>query len=115
MTLRPLNDNIVIKIDPESNQVMTGSGITLYKPDGACEHVLNTGEVVSTGAGKKCRKGTVPTGVEPGDGVLFIKFIAGYTETNKAIQHVIGKNLAVIKPKDILLVYDRKHPPKFTQ
>lgn len=116
MDIRPMNDNILIQVDPEANQIATESGVTLYKPDGACEHVLNTGVVLATGPGRKYDSGKiVPTGVEPGDGVLFIKFIATYTETGKSIQHVIGKNKAMIKPGDVLLVYDRKNPPKFTQ
>lgn len=116
MNVKPMNDNILIKLDPEVDQIATESGVKLFKPQGACEHVLNTGEVVATGSGKKFESGKiVPTGVEPGDGVLFIKFVAGYTETNKAIQHVVGKDMAIIKPSDVLLVYDRKNPPKFTQ
>jgi len=114
--IRPLNDNILIQVDAEVDKIATESGVTLYKPQGACEHVLNTGVVLATGAGKKHSSGKiVPTGVAPGDGVLFIKFVASYTETSKAVQHVIGKNKAIIKPNDILLVFDREKPPKFTQ
>lgn len=116
MSIQPMNDNILIEIDEETDQIATETGVKLFKPAGACEHVLNTGVVVATGKGRKFASGeVVPTGVQPGDGVLFIKFIAGYTETNKAIQHVVGKNMALIKPGDVLLVYDRKNPVKFTQ
>lgn len=116
MDVRPMGDNILIEVDPEQDQIATESGVKLFKPQGACEHVLNTGVVLATGPGKKYDSGKiVPTGVEPGDGVVFIKFVAGYTETGKAIQHVVGKNKSIIKPNDVLLVYDRKNPPKFTQ
>lgn len=116
MIVHPHGDSILIKLDPQTNVIDTESDVTLYKPDGAHEHVLRTGEVVATGKGRAYKSGrVVPTGVEPGDGVLFIKFAAGFTETGKGIQHVIGKDFAILKPGDILLVYDRKDPLKFTQ
>jgi co-chaperonin GroES (HSP10) len=115
MNVTPLNDNILIQVDPELDKVATESGVTLYKPQGSHEHVLNTGVVLKTGMGKKYDNKVVPTGVEPGDGVLFITFVAGYTETSKAVQQIVGKDQAIIKPNDILLVYDRKNPLKFTQ
>ena len=115
MNIKPIGDHILIEVDPETDQIATETGVKLYKPQGACEHVLNTGVVLATGPGIKGAKGIQPTGVEPGDGIVFIKFVATYTETGKSIQHAIGKNRSIIKPNDILLVYDRKHPPKFTQ
>jgi len=116
MSIRPMGDNVLIRVDPETDQIATESGVKLFKPQGAHEHVLATAEVVATGPGKLTKSGVrSPTGVEPGEGIVFVKFVATYTETGKSIQHAIGKGMALIKPNDIFLVYDRKNPPKFTQ
>lgn len=106
--IRPMNDRIRVRIDPESK--LTSGGI--IKPEGACEGVLATGEVIDVGPGAWSKKGKrVPVGVEKGEGIVFVKF-HHLTETNKGIQHVIGKDELLLQPADILLAYDRKSPPE---
>jgi co-chaperonin GroES (HSP10) len=104
-------------MDPESEVV--GSGL-LIKPQTAHEHVLRTGKVLQVGPGKWAKKGEfgvdkrVRTDVEEGDGVLFIKFL-NMTETNKALQVHLGEDEIILRPDDILLVFDHDDPPEFSQ
>jgi co-chaperonin GroES (HSP10) len=108
--IRPMNDRIRVKIDPDKE--MTSGGI--IKPDDAHEGVLATGVVLDVGPGCWAKKGNKrePMGLEKGEGVVFVKF-HHLTETNKGVQHVIGKDELLLQPNDILLVYDRKDPPEF--
>lgn len=110
--LKMMNDSILIKLDEDSNKTVSG---ILYKPDGACEHVLRTAEVLGVGPGKYVAKADVRDKIDlkEGDGVLFIKFVT-YTNTSQEIQQVIGKDKAIIRPADVLLVYNRDDPPQFS-
>jgi co-chaperonin GroES (HSP10) len=116
MDCRPVNDQILISVDPERDTAVLHSDVKIYKPDGACDHVLGTGEVLAVGPGLLSKKGIRKSiDLRPGEGVVFIKFVAGYTETSKSVQFVIGKDKALIRPTDVLLVYDRTDPPVFSQ
>lgn len=113
--MRLQGNTVLIKLDPESNK--TQSGI-LYKPDGAHEHVLRTGVVLQVGPGKYLTDDTdarQPMGVEPGDGVLFIKFVATHTETAKSIREYLKEDEALLQLSDIMLVFDHNDPPEFSQ
>ena len=113
--MRLLGDRLLIQLDPDPVETVSG---LLYKPDGACEHVYHTGEVIATGPGKwfKNYNVRIPNDVEVGDGVLFIKFVATYTKTAQSIQHVVGKDRAIITVGDVLIKYDRSEPlPKLGQ
>lgn len=90
----------------------------LFKPETAHEHVLRTGEVVDVGPGKYVSgdsRERTPLGVSPGDGVVFVKFLATHTETAKGIQKYIGEGLAIIQHTDVMLIYDRADAPEFSQ
>lgn len=112
--MRMMNDCILIALDPEKDKMASG---LLFKPESANEHILRTAKVVQIGPGKWVGDPSVraPMDVKPGDGVVFIKFVATHTETAKSIQHVVGKELAIIHPEDILLVFDHDNPPEFNQ
>jgi len=118
MKIRPLNDWVLVQMDPEDNKV---SGGLLVRPDIALTTILRTGVVKAVGPGPVAKKGsdtyldkTVPTGLEPGDGVVFNRVIASMTKTAEALhQAVLSENEALIRPNDILLVYDRKEPLRF--
>lgn len=112
MRLRPCGNNILVKMDPDSEK--TAGGL-LIKPDGALDSILRTGEVIGVGPGAVSPKTgkNVPTGVELGEGVVFNRFIAANTKTAEALhQFALSKDEAFIKPADVLLVFDRKDPPK---
>lgn len=117
MGLRLQNDNVLVKMDPESEKVISG---ILIKPQIAHEHVLRTGKVVQIGPGKWAKKKgrdlnkRVRPDIEVGDGVLFIKFL-NMTETNKALQFYLGEDEIILRPDDVLLVFDHDNPPEFNQ
>jgi hypothetical protein len=73
--------------------------------------------VLQAGPGKWAKKADVrvPVGVVEGDGVVFVKFVATFTKTAQAIQSVVGETRAILKPEDILLVYDRNERPEISQ
>ena len=108
--MKVLNDWIHIKLDPDEEKVGT-----LYKPQGAYDHILRTAEVLQVGPGKWVGDTgkREPMGLEPGDGVVFIRFVADSTKTAQSIQAKIGENEALIRQSDVMLVYDRKEPPRF--
>jgi co-chaperonin GroES (HSP10) len=107
-----MGDRILVKIDPESK--VTASGL-LVKPDDAHESIVQTGVVVDVGPGRWAEEKNVriPVGVEPGEGVLFVKFTATSTKTAQSLQAHLDKDEALLQPNDILLAYDRKNPPAF--
>jgi co-chaperonin GroES (HSP10) len=112
--MKMMNDCILVALDPESNSMAGG---LLIKPESANEHILRTAKVLQVGPGKwigdpSCR---IPMEVKPGDGVVFIKFVATNTETAKSIQDVVGKDLAIIHPEDVLVAFDHDDPPEFNQ
>jgi len=108
--MKVLNDWVHIRLDPDEE--MAGS---IIKPQGAYDHILRTAEVLQVGPGVWCKglDKREPMGVEPGEGVVFIRFVADSTRTAQSIQAKIGKDEALIRLSDIMLVYDRKDPPRF--
>ena len=112
--MKLMRDCILVALDPEPNTTVSG---LLFKPEIANEHILRTAKVVQVGPGKwvGCPAVRAPVGVEPGEGVVIIKFVATHTETAKSIQSVIGKELAIIHPEDILLAFDHADHPEFNQ
>jgi hypothetical protein len=42
--------------------------------------------------------------VEVGERIMFVKFVATNTQTAESVQHVIGKDFAMLESRDILLV-----------
>lgn len=110
-----VGNTVLVRLDPESNK--TKSGI-LYKPDGAMEDILRTGEILQVGPGKYLfddQRLRQPMDVHPGDGVVFVKFVATHTETAKGISKYLGENEAFLQLSDIMLVYDRAEAPEFGQ
>lgn len=115
--LRLLGDNILVRMDPDTDKVLGG---LLFKPEDAYETIMRTGEVISVGPGRWATDGDtpldkrIPIGVEVGEGVVFNRFIASHTKTAEQLhQFVLEKDEAIIAPRDILLVYDRKNAPSF--
>jgi len=108
--MKVLNDWVHIKLDPDEELV--GS---IIKPQDAYDHILRTAEVLQVGPGKRCKEvdAREPVGLAPGDGVLFIRFVADSTKTAQSIQASLGKDEALIRQSDVLLAYDRKDPPRF--
>jgi len=115
--LRLMNDWILVKMDPDSKKTLSG---TLFKPDEAYETAMRTGRVIDVGPGPmakqhgQCLGFRVPTGLEPGDGVLFNRIIASRTKTAEALhQAILEEDECLIRPADILIVFDHNDPPRF--
>lgn len=102
--IRPLNDNVVVQLEQEPDHFTDAPSI--IRPDAVkTDHVFRIGKVVAKGPGiwSEDQEKRVPIPVEIGARVVFIKFVATNTETAKAVQHVIGKELALMKAQDLLL------------
>ena len=113
--MRLLGNTVLVRLDPESNKTKSG---TLFKPDGACEDILRTGEVVDIGLGKYLhddQRTRTPMDVKVGEGVVFVKFLADKTGTAAGIKKYIDEGLAILQLSDIMLAYDRADPPEFSQ
>lgn len=93
MTLRPLQDRVIIKrLD---NELKTASGIVI--PDSAAEKP-DQGEVIAVGPGKKTEDGKVlPVDLKVGDKVLFGKYAGQSVKVD-------GEELLVIREEEILAV-----------
>jgi len=108
MSLRLMNDWILVRMDPDSLEVAHG---LLIRPEKAYDTILRTGEVMQVGPGPmakntagECLGSRIPLGVEVGEGVVFNRVIASLTKTAEALhQHVLEKDEALIRPNDILL------------
>ncbi|MCK4306523.1 MAG: hypothetical protein KAY24_19935 [Candidatus Eisenbacteria sp.] len=102
--IRLLNDNVLIKLETESET--TASGL-LIKPQDKHEHVFRAGRVVQVGPGKWTVKDVrEPMFCKAEMRILFIKFVATHTESARRVQSIVGKDYAIIKDYDALLVLD---------
>ena len=95
MSLRPLNDRVIIKRVEE--EAMSAGGIVL--PDSAKEKP-SQGEVVAVGNGAINSKGELqPMSVKVGDNVMFGKYSGTEVE-------VEGEELLVMSESDIIAVVE---------
>ena len=111
--LRVVGEQVLVKMDPDNEAIAGG---LLVKPETAHEHVLRTGEVIQVGSGKRSKKTgeRLPMTLQPGDGVVFVRFMAD-TKTSEALQYHLGKDHVLLKEGDVLLSYDRADAPEFSQ
>lgn len=103
MGLRLLNEWVVIK-DDEDDERMIGS---LFIPEGSVESPYKWATVLEVGKGKSISKppGWTEPEVEPGDRVLYVRFLKR-TDTGKALTQALereyGKGAFLIQEKDII-------------
>jgi chaperonin GroES len=91
MSIKPLNDRIVV--EPAPKEEKTAGGIIL--PDAAQEKPLK-GTVIAVGPGKRLDNGSLATvDVSVGDTVLYGK----YSGTEVTID---GKDLVILRAEDVL-------------
>lgn len=84
---------------------MSSSGL-IVMPNGAMEHALNTGTILAFGTRIIKETGDkVPLDeLEVGLKCLFVRFLAKM-DSNQRVQHTLGKDVIVLQPSDIMLVY----------
>ena len=105
--VRPLHDQILVYLEPDASKF--SSAPSLVKPDTVkADHVFRFGRVVRVGPGVWSKKGTnrKPVNVEAGTRVMFIKFVATNTKTAESVQHILGKDFALLRSKDLLFEID---------
>jgi len=95
MKLRPLKENVVVKIIEAEGKTKGG----LFLPDTAKEKPQEA-KVISVGTGRRLKKGdVVPPSVKKGDKILFGK----YSGTEVKIE---GEEYLIISERDILAVLE---------
>ena len=96
MTLKPLDDRIVVR--PNEAETQTASGLVI--PDTAKEKPQQ-GEVLAVGPGKRSETTgeLIPVDIKVGDTVLYSKY--GGTEVA-----VKGEDLLVLNSRDVLAVVE---------
>lgn len=78
MGIRPINDQVLIR--PESPEEMTEQGVVIPRDS---QSPVRTGIVLAVGPGRKDDRGDVtPTGVIPGDRVVYEAF-AGFRTSDE--------------------------------
>lgn len=110
-TIRLINENILIRADPDEDRIRNGTIL----PKGCYDNPYNTGVVLAVGKKlvvhrdeKKKIIGTelIPLpGVQVGDGVFFIRFL-DIQDSNKAFQDLYEPGVIRIKTSDIILLFD---------
>lgn len=103
-TIKLLKDQILVEVEPA--QTKSDSGLIHYA-EGSMEKVTTTGIIRAFGYERhvrsKCEWPIPDIGV--GERCLFIRFL-GDTHTNLLFQKKIGKDMILIKPKDIIAMLD---------
>jgi co-chaperonin GroES (HSP10) len=98
VTLRPVNDWLLVELEPEVKE--TSSGLILVAPE-----PIRSGRVLRVGPGKRYPEKFVETVVRVGERVAF--FIAGaQTKQGTQLSYVLPENQILIRETDVLLVLD---------
>ena len=88
MTVRPLDDRVLIKPTESEDQTIAG----IYLPEGAKEKPM-TGSVIATGPGKLGDDGTrTPVSVKTGDKVLVGKYGGTEVDLDGEIYSIMREN-----------------------
>jgi co-chaperonin GroES (HSP10) len=97
-----LGPRLLVELEPESEHFKEAS--SLVRPETVHETAIGFGKVLMLGTGVETKNGIAPIeGVEEGDRVAFIKFLA-QTETNKALSHSLDEDQLIIELKDVVVV-----------
>lgn len=100
MKLRPLNDWVVVRLDPTGEHEVSG-GIILLHPE-----LVRMGTTISVGPGRTYIDGVYkPCEVHPGDRVAFLAAVLD-TKQGHQLEKTTGKEYALIREPDILFVVE---------
>lgn len=99
MIIKPLGDNIVIKLEKPKKEEVTESGIVLLKSGTEQTLRKDTAIVEAVGEGRILNNGTIlPVRVKVGDKIIYNKYAGTEIETEDDVKYII------IKESDILAI-----------
>ena len=94
MTIKPINDNIVLEIEKEEKMTKTNSGILIMNHETGKSNQYGT--VVAVGQGRILNDGTkIEPSVKVGDSVIYDSFAGTHINTD-------DKRYVIIKENNIL-------------
>lgn len=105
--IKLMGNRVLVQMDPL--KVLSEGGIHYPNSDAVTENDIHIwGTVLSTGPGKWAAKAAkrVPMGVEVGDRVLFIRYLAK-VETNKSLSGFLEDGQIILEESDILCVEEK--------
>lgn len=105
--VRPVNEQILVYLEPDA--VGFSNAPSLVKPDSAkADHVFRFVRIISKGDGVWNKKKTVraPIRIDVGARCVIVKFVATHTRSAESIQHLLGKDFALIGEKDLIMEVD---------
>ncbi len=98
MQLRPLQDRVLVELEPERGESYGGIILTGRDP-------VRTGKVLRVGPGKDYKDRYLPTEVKPGERVAFLQACLE-TRSEAQINYKLPDNQALIRETDILGVVE---------
>ena len=102
-----MGDRVLVQMDPL--KVMSDGGIFYPNDDAVTEEDIHVwGTVLATGPGKWAKKAAkrVPMGVEVGDRVLFIRYLAK-VQTNRSLSVFLEDGQIILEESDILCAEEK--------
>lgn len=100
MSVRPLQDRVLVQLEPEKGMSRGGIILTGHDP-------IRTAKVLRVGPGKQFPDRFVPMDVRPGDRVAFLQACLE-TRSEEQINHKLPDGQALIREPDILGVLDEE-------
>lgn len=94
MQVRPLQDRVVVELEPEKGESRGGIIMLGHDP-------IRTGKVLRVGPGKDYADKFLPTEVKPGERVAFLQAVLE-TRSEKQLNWCLPDNQALIRETDIL-------------
>lgn len=104
MSLRPLSDYILVRIDPLPEE--TKGGIVLVADNSVSN--VRSGTVLRVGPGRVNNRGhRIPIGVEPGERVAFLRWHLEHQSGKRITSFLagLGEDLGLIRGPDVLFAY----------
>ena len=98
MPVRPLQDRVLVELEPEKGTSRGGIILTGHDP-------VRTAKVLRVGPGKQYKDRYLPTEVKEGERVAFLQ-AALETRSEAQLNHKLPDNQALIRETDILCVVE---------
>lgn len=104
MNLRPLNDFVLVKMDPLPDRTSAGGIHLTY------DNPVRTGTVIRSGPGRLfVGEDYRPSESKPGDRIAFFTVI-NQTRQGKSVVHLLGDDQTIIRESDILFFIEEGNP-----